>query len=142
MRKFDNGEWNAQAEIAMMGTAIAIDSEDQLRYIVEYALNTLRPVYSGDLPEDLTPRVDEIVDNATTKYNSSKDKSIKYFVVNSSPFGVLLTFVRDKKNPTKKDGSPVASGTLAWVENLDAPDCSELGCVFFSSQSGLLRRIS
>ena len=138
MRKFDNGEWNAQAEIAMMGTAIAIDSEDQLRYIVEYVLETLRPAFDDELPE----KANEIVENATRKYNSSKDKSIKYFVVNSSPFGVLLTFVRDKKNPTKKDGSPVASGTLAWVENLDAPDCSELGYVSFSSQSGLLRRIS
>ena len=133
-----NGEWNAQAEIAMMGTAVAIDSEDQLRYIVEYVLNILRPAFDDELPE----MANEIVENATTKYNSSKDKSIKYFVVNSSQFGVLLTFVRDKKNPTKKDGSPVASGTLAWVENLDAPDCSELGYVFFSSQSGLLRRLS
>lgn len=133
-----NCEWNAQAEIAMMGTAVAIDSEDQLRYIVEYVLNTLRPVFDDELPE----RANEIVENATRKYNSGKDKSIKYFVVNSSPFGVLLTFVRDKRNPTKKDGSPVASGTLAWVENLNAPDCSELGYVSFSSQSGLLCRIS
>ena len=136
-----NGEWNAQAEIAMMGTAVAIDSEDQLRYIVEYALNVLRPIDDPNRDSN-EGRANEIVDNATTKYNSSKDKSIKYFVVNSSPFGVLLTFVRDKKNPVKKNGDPIASGTLAWVENLDAPDCSELGYVFFSSQSGLLRRIS
>ena len=136
-----NGEWNAQAEIALMGTAVAIDSEDQLRYIVEYALNVLRPIDDPNRDSN-EGRANEIVDNATTKYNSSKDKSIKYFVVNSSPFGVLLTFVRDKKNPVKKNGDPIASGTLAWVENLDAPDCSELGYVFFSSQSGLLRRIS
>ena len=136
-----NGEWNAQAEIALMGTAVAIDSEDQLRYIVEYALNVLRPIDDPNRDSN-EGRANEIVDNATTKYNSSKDKSIKYFVVNSSPFGVLLTFVRDKKNPVKKNGDPIAAGTLAWVENLDAPDCSELGYVFFSSQSGLLRRIS
>ena len=107
-------------------------------YIVKYVLKTLGRAFDEELPE----KANEIVENATRKYNSSKDKSIKYFVVNSSAFGVLLTFVRDKKNPVKKNGDPIAAGTLAWVENLDAPDCSELGYVFFSSRSGLLRRIS
>lgn len=141
MRKFDNGEWNAQAEIAMMGTAVAIDTEEQLRYIVEYVLNVIRPIHDPNHDSN-EGRANEIVENATRKYNSSKDKSIKYFVVNSSAFGCLLTFVRDKKNPVKKNGDPIAAGTLAWVENLDAPDCSELGYVSFSSQNGLLRRIA
>ena len=138
--KQNNGEWNAQAEIAMMGTAVAIDTEEQLKYIVEYVLHVLRPV-DAEI-DDTEEHAAEIVENATRKYNSSKDKSIKYFVVNSTDFGVLLTFVRDKRNPVKKNGDPIAAGTLAWVENLNAPDCSELGYVSFSSKSGLLRRIS
>lgn len=128
-------EWNAIAEVAMMGYAVPIESEEQLKHLVGYIIFTLR----GAEDEE---RAKEIVNNATQKYNSGKDKTIKWFTCNNSHFGVLLTFVRDKGALTLKSGKMKQSGSLAWVENLDAPDCSELGYVFFENVNGKVRRVA
>ena len=126
-----NSKWNADAEAAMMGFTIAVESEEHLSHLVKYVLRTLKGEYHYDLDE----KTKEVVENATRKYRSGKDKSIKWFTTNSTMFGVCLTFVRDKGTPTKRDG------VLAWVENLDAPDCSELGYVFFENKNGKIVRI-
>lgn len=131
-------KWNADAEASMMGFTIAIESEEHLTHLVQYVLKTL----SGQYLYNLENKTEEVVENATRKYNSSKDKSIKWFTCNSTAFGVCLTFVRDKSKLTLKNGRMNANGSLAWVENLDAPDCSELGYVFFESVNGKVRRIA
>ena len=125
-------KWNADAEVAMMGFTIAVESEEHLTHLVKYVLRTLKGEYCYDLEE----KTKEVVESATRKYNSGKDKSIKWFTTNSTMFGVHLTFVRDKGTPTKRNG------VLAWVENLDAPDCSELGYVFFENKNGKVHRIA
>lgn len=133
-----NSKWNADAEASLMGFTVAIESEEHLTHIVKYVLNTLK----GEFHYDLEEKTKEIVENATRKYNSSKDKSIKWFTTNSTVFGVCLTFVRDKGALTLKSGKMKNSGSLAWVENLDSPDCSELGYVFFENVNGKVRRIA
>lgn len=133
-----NSKWNTDAEMSMQGFTIRIESEEHLTYLVKYVLNTLKGEYHYDLEE----KTEEIVENATRKYNSGKDKSIKWFTTNSTMFGVCLTFVRDKGELTLKSGKMKASGSLAWVENLDAPDCSELGYVFFENKNGKIHRIA
>lgn len=135
-----NGEWNAQAEAAMMGFPIAVVSTEHLTYLVEYCLRTLK---SDVYPDDMSRvhRAEEIVNDAQSKYNTSKDKSIKWFVVNDSMFGAMMTFVRSRGELTLKSGKMKASGILAWVENIDAPDCSELGYVFFEKKNGKTVRI-
>lgn len=134
-----NNRWNAEAEVAMMGFTVAIESEEHLTYLVRYVLNTLKGEYTYDLEE----KTKEVVENATRKYNSGKDKSVHWFTTNSTMFGTCLTFVRDKGALTLKNGKMKSSGSLAWVENLDAPDCSELGYVFFEKNaSGQTRRIA
>ena len=131
-------EWNADAEMAMMGFTISVESEEHLTHLVGYVLHTL----SGQYHYDEAEKTKEVVYNATRKYNSGKDKSVKWFTCNSTAFGVCLTFVRDKGALTLKSGKMKQSGSLAWVENLDAPDCSELGYVFFESVNGKVRRIA
>ena len=133
-----NSKWNADAEAAMMGFTIAIESEEHLSYLVRYVLNTLKGEYYYDLDEKTT----EVVENATSKYRSGKDKSITWFTTNATMFGTCLTFVRDKGALTLKSGKMKSSGSLAWVENLDAPECSELGYVFFENRNGKVRRIA
>lgn len=125
-------KWNADAEVAMMGYTIAVESEEHLTQMVRYTLEHLKNVY----PCDIEARTKEIVESATRKYRSGKDKSIQWFAINATDFGTLLTFVRDKGAPTKRNG------VLAWVENLDAPDCSELGYVFFQNVNGKVRRVA
>ena len=135
-----NSKWNADAEMSMMGYPIAVESTEHLTHMVKYCLRTLKSdVYSDD--DSRASRAEEIVENAQSKYNSSKDKTIKWFVVNDSMFGVMMTFVRDKGELTLKSGKMKSNGVLAWVENIDAPDCSELGYVFFEKKNGKTVRI-
>lgn len=137
----NNMKWNTDAEMCMMGFPVAVESEEHLKHMVGYILWTLKSDLYADAPESLKSRTEEVVDNAMNKYNSSKDKSIKYIVVNDSMFGVMITFVRDKKSLTLKSGKMRNEGILAWVENIDAPDCSELGYVFFETKNGKTVRI-
>ena len=133
-------KWNADAEMSMMGFPIKVESVEHLTHMVNYVLLVLKSDIYGD-SQYREERAKEIVDNATNKYNSSKDKSIKWFVVNDSIAGVMMTFVRDKGELTLKSGKMKSSGILAWVENIDCPDCSELGYVFFEKQNGKITRI-
>lgn len=133
-------KWNADAEMSMRGYPISVASTEHLTHMVKYCLKVLKSdIYQTE--EDLTNRAKEIVADALTKYNSDRDKSIKWFVVNDSMFGVMMTFVRSKGELTLKSGKMKASGILAWVENIDAPDCSELGYVFFEKKNGKTVRI-
>lgn len=134
----NKNKWNADAEMSMMGFVIAVESEEHLAHLVKYTLNTLKTEY----PYDLEAKTKEVVENATRKYRSGKDKNIYWFTANSTMFGTCLTFVRDKGALTLKSGAMKNSGSLAWVENLDAPDCSELGYVFFENKNGKTRRIA
>lgn len=140
MTRMTNNKWNADAEMSMMGFPIAVESAEHLTYMVRYCLRTLKSdVYTTD--EELDTGSEDIVDNAMNKYNSGKDKSISYFVVNDSMFGVMMTFVREKKPLTLKNGKMRQGGLFAWVENIDAPDCSEAGYVFFENKNGKTVRI-
>lgn len=133
-----NSKWNADAEASMMGFTVAIENEEHLSYLVKYVLRVLGSEYAYDLDE----KTKEVVESATRKYRSGKDKSISWFTCNSTYFGTCLTFVRDKGALTLKSGKPKNSGSLAWVENLDNPDCSELGYVFFENRNGKVVRIA
>lgn len=136
-----NSKWNADAEMSMMGYPIAVESVAHLTHMVRYCLKVLKSdIYKDN--ESLNFRTNEIVADAMNKYNSSKDKSIKWFVVNDSAYGfIMMTFVRDKGELTLKSGKMKSGGILAWVENIDAPDCSELGYVFFEKKNGKTVRI-
>lgn len=136
-----NNKWNTDAEMSMMGFPIAVESEEHLHHMVGYCLWTLKSdLYHND-SESLESRINEIVENAIHKYNSKKEERVYWFVVNDSMFGVMMTFVRDKGELTLKSGKMKSRGILAWVENIDAPDCSELGCVFFEKKNGKTVRI-
>ena len=133
-------KWSADAEMSMRGYPIAVESVEHLTHMVNYVLLVLKSDVYGDC-QYRQARAQEIVENATTKYRSGKDKSIYWFVVNDSMFGVMMTFVRQKGDLTLKSGKMKSAGIYAWVENIDAPDCSELGCVFFEKRNGKTVRI-
>ena len=137
MTKTHTNEWNANAEAAMMGFTVAVQSKEHLAHMVGYVLHTLGGMYHYDEEE----KTEEVVENATEKYNSDKD-SVKWFTCNSTSFGTCLTFVRDDAPLVTKSGNMNPDGVLAWVENLDYPECSELGYVFFDSCNGKVRRIA
>ena len=134
MRSARENEWSANAEMAMQGFTVPVERREHLDYMVRYICR----VRNGfeDIDDE---RAEEILNNAWDKYNEKKS-GVKFITVNSTVFGNMLTFVRQNKL-TKKDGSPLSAGVLAWVENLDAPECSELGCVFFQTVNGKTRRV-
>ena len=133
-------KWSADAEMSMRGYPIAVESTEHLTFMVNYVLLVLKSDTYGDC-QYREARAKEIVENAQFKYNSDKDKSVKWFVVNDSMFGVMMTFTRSKGELTLKSGKMKSSGILAWVENIDAPDCSELGYVFFEKRNGKTVRV-
>ncbi len=122
-------EWNAQAELALMGFAIPVESDEHLKHLIGKVLFVLKQTEDDEA-------VQEIFDGCY-KYNSDNAK-VTHFTVNSTHFGVMLTFVRDKEmtDITTRDG------VLAYVYNLDYPDCSELGYVFFEQSGSKIRRIA
>ena len=134
-------KWNTDAEMSMMGFPIAVESEEHLKHMIGYCLWTLKSDDYADRPESLASRIEEIMFNAIHRYNSKKEERVYWFVVNDSMFGVMMTFVRDKGELTLKSGKMKSNGILAWVENIDCPDCSELGCVFFERKNGKTVRI-
>lgn len=134
MRSAKENEWSANAEMAMQGFTVPVESKEHLEYLIRYICRVLNGCI--DIKDE---RVKEILSNAWDKYNSNKS-GVKFITTNSTMFGNLLTFVRQDKL-TKKDGSPLSTGVLAWVENFDAPDCSELGYVSFQTVNGKTRRV-
>ena len=135
-----NAKWNANAEASMMGFIIPVESREHPLYMVRYCLRTLKAdCYRTD--EELDRRAEEIVSHAYEKYNSTKVKEVYHFVVNDSYFGVMMTFVRENKPLTLKNGKMRASGLFSWVENIDAPDCSEAGYTYFQVKNGKTVRI-
>lgn len=126
-------KWNSDAEMAMQGFTIPIQSEEHLKHIIGYVLFTLKDMIDPNM--DVDERTDEVFDNAVNKYNST-GQTVNFVTVSSSPFGVMVTFVRDKAPVTKRQG------VLAWVENLEAPFCSELGYVYFQQTNGKIHRIA
>ena len=134
MRSARENVWSANAEMAMQGFAVPVESREHLDYMIRYICRVL-----NDFEDISYERAEEILNNAWDKYNEKK-RSVKFITVNSTMFGNMLTFVRQDKL-TKKDGTPLSAGVLAWVENFDAPDCSELGYVAFQTVNGKTRRV-
>lgn len=134
MRSARENEWSANAEMAMQGFTVPVESREHLDYMIRYICRVL-----NDFEDISDERAEEILNNAWDKYNEKKS-GVKFITVNSTMFGNMLTFVRQDKL-TKKDGTPLSSGVLAWVENFDAPDCSELGYVAFQTVNGKTRRV-
>ena len=93
-------QWNADAEMAMMGFTIAVTSEEHLTHLVRYVLTTLQSQFHYNVEE----KTKEVVENATRKYRDGKDKSISWFTANYTRFGTCLTLVRDKGALTLKSG--------------------------------------
>lgn len=119
-----NSKWNADAEAAMMGFVIPVHSNDHLRHLVNYIVRTL----TGS-----DESAAKVYENATKRYNS-EEAPVTHVVCNvlMNCFRVI-TFVREcegekVKMPTKNGQ---ITDCIAWVENIDAPDCSELGYVGF-----------
>ena len=134
MRSARENEWSANAEMAMHGFTVPVESREHLDYMIRYICHVLNGF------EDISDeRAEEILNNAWDKYNEKKS-GVKFITVNNTMFGIMLTFVRQDKL-TKKDGSPLSAGVLAWVENFNAPACSELGYVSFQTVNGKTRRV-
>lgn len=135
MRSTRENMWSADAEMCMQGFVVPIMDELHAQYVVDYILHTMFPEM-----ENTQEKAVEFVETAKLRYASQKPREVKYITLSTSPFGRLMTFVVDKKKLVKANGDMTSTGNLCWVENLDAPDCSELGYCFFVKRNGKLVR--
>lgn len=135
MKSARENKWSADAEAALMGFVVPVESNEHARYILGYNLFTLHDMLNID-PEEVDDRADEIMENVN-RFNSN-NTPVSHISFNTTAFGTCVTFVRDEemKSLTSRNG------VLAWVENLEYPNCSELGYVFFAKKNGKISRVA
>lgn len=120
-----------QAEFSMMTrTAIRIHNQEQLEFVLDYVLGVLRK----SLKEEFKVSGKRIIEKCN-EYNS-EGTPVSYLSIDSTEFGLLFTLVRDEENDILSE-----NGTLAYVYNVDNPQCSELGYVLYQSVQGLIKRV-
>lgn len=124
MTTANKAKWNNDAEMSLMGFTIPVENEEHCKHLIDYVLKVL----------ESSANAEEVFKEAH-KYNS-ENTPISHFAISGTQFGTLMTFVRDEEmtDITTDDG------VLAYVYNLDCPDCSELGYVFFKNRNGKLVR--
>lgn len=137
VNQFKNGVLNACAESAMMGSSIRVRSEGDAVYICGYICRTLL-----SLDDDAAVVYGKMIYEGATRFNLN-DTPVQYITTNSTAFGNMITLVRDEtlKNPDNMESLTTPDGVFAYVYNLDAPDCSELGYVFFQNKNGRVVRV-
>ena len=120
-----------QAEFSMMTrAAMRIHNEEQLEFVLDYVLGVLRK----SLKEEFRVSGKHIIEKCN-EYNS-EGTPVSYLSIDSTEFGLLFTLVRDEENDILNE-----HGTLAYVYNVDNPQCSELGYVLYQSVQGLIKRV-
>lgn len=128
-----------QAEFSMMTrAAMRIHNEEQLEFVLDYVLGVLRPNKEDKARTalGLNRVTGKDIIAKCNEYNS-EGTPVSYLSIDPTRFGLLFTLVRDEENDILNE-----HGTLAYVYNVDAPDCSELGYVFYTdAQQGLIKRI-
>lgn len=126
--------WDCDAMTMYRGYTVPINTEAHLRYLIRDAIQQVLGV-----PDDvLNQRVEETIQNIK-RYN--KKSQVYHMSVTGTPFGTLLTFALNQKI-VRKDGKMMNSGVICWVENLENPQCSELGSCFFRAENnGKIRRV-
>lgn len=124
--------WCAKAEAILMGMTLPVE-EEELNNITAYILSVIKGV---DFDDTVKAEATTVLFNAY-KYNS-ENTPISHISVSTTPFGRMITFVRDEEMQVLE----TPEGVLAYVYNVDYPDCSELGYVFFEKRAGTYRRIA
>jgi hypothetical protein len=131
-----SGETRAKAEVALMGRVVVPTDNKEAEEMIDYILQTVGEYYFDSICGE------NIVRNAFQYSSKPKAKQIVYgLCVNTLNIGFdkmkcITVIVEAKKN------LHTPMGVYCWVENLDAPDCSELGCCFFKQDAqGFYKRI-
>lgn len=132
MKNNETRKWGAKAEVILMGHALPVENNEEVKFITAYILSVIKGV-----DDDTAETEAEEVFNLVNKYNS-ENTPITHISVNTTPFGKMITFVRDEEMQVLE----TPEGVLAYVYNVDYPDCSELGYVFFEKRAGTYRRIA
>lgn len=133
MKNNETRKWGAKAEVILMGQALPVESDEEAKFITAYILCVL-----GNEEDDaaLKAKAKEVYD-LVYKYNS-ENTLVTHISVNTTPFGRMITFVRDDE----MESLETPDGVLAYVYNVDYPECSELGYVFFEKRAGTYHRVA
>lgn len=90
---------------------------------------------------ELNPDEQKIVDEFEQKYNAV----VYHMIHNKFEFGECYTilYVSNEKSEWKSDRYDIEDGyAMAYVKNIDAPECSEFGTVAIKPNIGGLVRVS
>jgi hypothetical protein len=122
----------AKAELALMGVVITPENNDEAVEIIDYIMTVLKN-------KSITGQ--EILTNAFQYSHDPKSKQTAHGLsVNTIGFHFkCITVIEENPKNLETD-----NGVLCWVENLTAPECSELSYCFFerhSTRGSLYRRV-
>lgn len=128
MSKIKN-EMATRCELAMMGIAVPVNSNDEVQAMTEYIMTSIG--------KDIENLVD-IVENAICKYHENKVKYIITYRVYGMPcIAYLLDSGVDEEDenyypaPFEEDYGTGCPCAFCYVFNLESDWCSEFGDVFF-----------
>lgn len=112
----------------MMGFTIPIQSKDHLKHMLNYMKSPCQFVYKAD----------EVVE-ASQKYVKNKEQ-LQYRHLNICRIkgvGTLLGIVMTTEEDQSTDYNLLSEdGVFGYVYNVDYPECSELGYMYFGKKDG------
>lgn len=121
------GELNAIAETVLMGCAHTFTESDELDYVYQYIMKTMTGKECKTTARQVVP---------------SYFKDEPAGLCTNTLYGMKCVTIMLKSKRAKSLNPCKPSGVLCYVQNIDAPDCSEGGyCFFERNAAGIVRRV-
>lgn len=120
------GELNAIAETLLMGCAHTFTDEEDLNYVYQYIMKVMTGKECKTTAREVVP-------------GYFKDQPAGLCV--NTIYGMRMIAIMLKSKRAKSLNPCKPSGQLCYVQNIDAPECSEGGyCYFEKNSAGVIRR--
>jgi hypothetical protein len=127
----------AKAEVMMMGATVPVESADEAAGILHYLkdhFNSMGMEREGKFSPEI------VIDSAESKYAGSRRRTITHIGVAKILKEFWTAHFALDCHDDEDEDILSENGKLCWVENLSAPDLSELGMCGFKLDGGVTRR--
>lgn len=136
MTRSEQNKLSAKAEVILMGIHQSVEDMDEAVFMIAYILRVGGKTQS--IRENAQEEAEKVIDRALQYCQGNAE--IAYIgtsrVLNMPCINLVIDTKDEELDVTSENGA------LTWVENLDYPDCSELGYCFFEKKLKGLCRIA
>jgi len=128
-----SNKWSADAEMVMMGFTLPVESEDHLKYLLDYFKSPCGFEYNTE----------EIISNSKQFCGDPNKISFKH--INLCSIEGMRMIAITMTTEEDEGGEPYnllsKNGCFGYVYNIDCPYCSELGYSYYANKIGRIVRI-